>query len=63
MRIEPGPHSEIAQVAERVGYEHQSSFAAAFSNHVGMSPREYRQHRAPFNLPLNAGDESAPVRA
>jgi AraC-like DNA-binding protein len=53
----------IAQVAERVGYEHQSSFAAAFSSHVGMSPREYRQHRAPFNLPLNAGDASDPVRA
>ncbi|MCE2915548.1 MAG: AraC family transcriptional regulator [Rubrivivax sp.] len=47
----------IAQVAERVGYEHQSSFAAAFSGHVGMSPREYRQHRAPFNLSLNASAE------
>jgi AraC-like DNA-binding protein len=53
----------IAQVAERVGYEHQSSFAAAFSGHVGMSPREYRQHRAPFNLSLNAGGEGDPVRA
>lgn len=51
----------IAQVAERVGYEHQSSFAAAFSGHVGMSPREYRQHRAPFNLSLNAGDEGDPA--
>jgi AraC-like DNA-binding protein len=49
----------IAQVAERVGYEHQSSFAAAFSGHVGMSPRQYRQHRAPFNLPLSAGDTVA----
>jgi AraC-like DNA-binding protein len=46
----------IAQVAERVGYEHQSSFAAAFSSHVGMSPRQYRQHRAPFNLPLDGGE-------
>ena len=45
----------IAQVAERVGYEHQSSFAAAFSRHIGMSPREYRQHRAPFSLPLSVG--------
>ena len=45
----------IAQVAERVGYEHQSSFAAAFSGHVGMSPREYRKHRAPFSLDLPAG--------
>ncbi len=42
----------IAQVAERVGYEHQSSFTAAFRRHVGMAPREYRQHRAPFSLPL-----------
>jgi len=42
----------IAQVAERVGYEHQSSFSAAFRGHVGMSPREYRKHRAPFSLPL-----------
>jgi len=53
----------IAQVAERVGYEHQSSFAAAFSGHVGMSPRQYRQHRAPFNLSLSAGDERDPARA
>jgi hypothetical protein len=44
----------IAQVAERVGYEHQSSFAAAFGGHVGMSPREYRRHRAPFNRPLSS---------
>jgi AraC-like DNA-binding protein len=44
----------IAQVAERVGYGHQSSFAAAFRGHVGLSPREYRQHRAPFSLPLSA---------
>jgi AraC-like DNA-binding protein len=44
----------IAQVAERVGYEHQSSFTAAFRNHVGMSPREYRKHRAPFSAPLRS---------
>ena len=44
----------IAQVAERVGYEHQSSFTAAFRGHVGMAPREYRKHRAPFSLPLKA---------
>ena len=43
----------IAQVAERVGYEHQSSFTAAFRGHLGMAPREYRQHRAPFSLPLS----------
>jgi AraC-like DNA-binding protein len=44
----------IAQVAERVGYEHQSSFTAAFRGQVGLSPREYRQHRAPFSVPLRA---------
>jgi AraC-like DNA-binding protein len=43
----------IAQVAERVGYEHQSSFASAFRGHVGLTPRAYRQHRAPFSLPLH----------
>ncbi len=53
----------IAQVAERVGYEHQSSFAAAFSGHVGMSPRQYRQHRAPFNLPLSPSQTGATSRA
>ena len=42
----------IAQVADRVGYEHPSSFAAAFNRHVGMSPREYRRHRAPFVVEL-----------
>lgn len=40
----------IAQVAERVGYEHQSSFAAAFAAHVGRPPREYRRHRPPFSV-------------
>jgi AraC-like DNA-binding protein len=45
----------VAEVAERVGYAHQSNFAAAFSGHVGMSPREYRRHRAPFNVPLGEG--------
>ncbi len=42
----------IAQVSERLGYAHQSSFAAAFSGHVRMSPREYRRHRAPVDIPL-----------
>ena len=42
----------VSQVAERLGYAHQSSFAAAFSGHVGMSPREYRRHRAPVDIAL-----------
>lgn len=45
----------IAEVAERVGYAHQSNFAAAFSAHLGMSPREYRRHRAPVDLALDLG--------
>lgn len=45
----------IAQVAERVGYEHQSSFTAAFRGHVAMSPRQYRQHRPAFSVELSPG--------
>lgn len=44
----------VAEVAERVGYGHQSNFAAAFSSQLGMSPREYRRHRAPVHLSLGA---------
>lgn len=36
----------ISQIAERVGYEYPSGFTAAFTRHVGMTPREYRRHRA-----------------
>lgn len=32
----------LAMIAEAVGYQHQSSFTAAFRNAVGMCPREYR---------------------
>ena len=46
----------VAEVAERVGYGHQSNFAAAFSSHLGMSPREYRRHRAPVHLSLGAAE-------
>jgi AraC-like DNA-binding protein len=53
----------IAQVADRVGYEHQSSFAAAFSGHVGMPPRQYRQHRAPFSLTLSSAAGGVTKRA
>jgi AraC-like DNA-binding protein len=42
----------IAQVAERVGYEYPSGLTAAFSAHVGMTPREYRKHRAPISVAL-----------
>ncbi len=41
------PRLTIAQVSEMVGYQYPSGFAAAFSAHVGMTPRAYRQNRAP----------------
>jgi AraC-like DNA-binding protein len=44
----------MAEVAERVGYAHQSNFSAAFSGHMGMSPREYCRHRAAVHLSLGA---------
>ena len=47
----------ISQVAERVGYEYPSGFTAAFTNHVGMTPRQYRQHRAPISMQLRSGDD------
>jgi len=44
----------IAQVAERVGYEYPGGLTAAFSAHVGMTPREYRKHRAPISVALRS---------
>ena len=44
------PNLTIAQVAEQVGYEYPSGFAAAFSAHVGMTPRAYRRHRADLRV-------------
>jgi AraC-like DNA-binding protein len=35
----------ISQIAETVGYRHQSSFTAAFRDLVGMSPRDYGNTR------------------
>jgi len=34
-------HLNIGQVADAVGYQHQSSFAVAFRDAVGVSPREF----------------------
>jgi AraC-like DNA-binding protein len=42
----------ISQVAEAVGYDYPSGFAAAFSAHVGVTPREYRNKRAPISVRL-----------
>jgi AraC-like DNA-binding protein len=50
----------MGEVAERVGYAHQSNFSAAFTAHVGMTPREYRRHRAPIDIALGDG---SPARA
>ena len=35
----------IAQISESVGYQHQSSFTAAFRDMVGMCPRDYGNTR------------------
>jgi AraC-like DNA-binding protein len=36
----------VGQVADEVGYQHQSSFAVAFRDVIGVSPREFaRSHR------------------
>jgi AraC-like DNA-binding protein len=51
----------MAQVAERVGYAHQSNFAAAFSGHMGMSPREYRRQRGPLHVSIGAADADGNV--
>jgi AraC-like DNA-binding protein len=47
----------ISQISERVGYEYPSGFAAAFAAHVGMTPRDYRRHRAPISVPLVGPDD------
>lgn len=44
------PRLTIAQIAEMVGYQYPSGFAAAFSAHVGMTPRDYRKYRAPVRV-------------
>lgn len=42
----------IGEIAQRVGYEHQSSFTAAFRSQAGMTPRRYQQHRAALDVAL-----------
>ncbi|MFZ0551460.1 MAG: helix-turn-helix transcriptional regulator [Steroidobacteraceae bacterium] len=37
-----GPRLSVGQVAHAVGYRHQTSFAAAFKEHFGFSPRDAR---------------------
>lgn len=39
-----GEHN-ISQIAQHVGYEHQSSFSIAFKEHCGVAPREFRKQR------------------
>jgi len=35
-------HQPVSQVAEAVGYQHQTSFAAAFKAHFGFTPKQAR---------------------
>jgi len=42
----------ICQVADAVGYQHQSSFTAAFRDYIGVSPKEYAKSRAATNFKL-----------
>ncbi len=44
----------VAQIAETVGYQHQSSFAAAFRGAVGVCPRDYVGRRQPSAAPALA---------
>jgi len=46
----------MAEVAERVGYAHQSNFTAAFSGHMGMSPRDYRRQRGALHLSIGVAE-------
>jgi len=46
----------IGQIAEKVGYEHQSSFTAAFRSQTGMSPREYQQHRPTLDVSMRPAE-------
>jgi AraC-like DNA-binding protein len=41
-----GNTTSICQVAENVGYQHQTSFTAAFRDHFGFLPSEARSRRA-----------------
>jgi len=53
----------VGEIAERVGYEHQSSFTAAFKGHAGMTPKKYQRHRAALDVPLSVTSSSIPVRS
>jgi AraC-like DNA-binding protein len=47
----------VSQIAERVGYEYPSGFTAAFTRHVGLTPRDYRRHRVPVTRTLRAAEK------
>jgi AraC-like DNA-binding protein len=49
----------VGQVAENVGYEHQSSFTAAFRAYSGMTPRDYQRQRAAVDISLPMRDKAA----
>jgi AraC-like DNA-binding protein len=41
------PHDGFTEVAQRVGYSDVAAFSRAFKNHLGASPRAWRQQRLP----------------
>lgn len=43
----------IADIAQRVGYDSQSRFSAAFKEHYGMLPKEYRRKCASQEITLD----------
>jgi len=53
----------VGQVAGNVGYEHQSSFTAAFRAYSGMTPRDYQRQRAAVDISLPLRPEPAGRKA
>lgn len=37
-------NSSIAEIAEKIGFEHQSSFCKAYKRHMGISPMQFRMN-------------------
>ncbi|AUZ89169.1 hypothetical protein CVO76_00515 [Arthrobacter agilis] len=40
------PDTSVAQIARSVGYTNAYSFSTAFRRQVGVTPSEFRRHRA-----------------
>ena len=48
----------VAEVAERVGYESEAAFSRAFKKAVGVPPGQWRKHRS--GVPVSAGGALTP---